>query len=269
MCVVVSGQDEFDQIPYLTGSRSRVELLGYLVESGPATRREIREHLETSQTTVNRTVETMLDRNWILERDGEFEPTPLGTLVSSTFQDWLTSMRSADALAPFLRWFPDDEFDLDISRLVGAEVVPYIASDPYVPARRQTELLREIDRFRGFLPSTDLEGTRVIHERITSGGLEATVVVSRGVGEVIRTDDYRTLYADMMQTGRLTVRVFPGELPFYLGLTRDELVQVGVEDDAGIPRALVDTTDEAVRDWAESVYDEYVEDARGLGGDDF
>jgi hypothetical protein len=51
--------------------------------------------------------------------------------------------------------------------------------------------------------------------------------------------------------------VSPTELPFYLGLTDDGCVQIGVEDDDGLPRSLLETTDGDVMEWAESVYRKY------------
>jgi len=47
----------------------------------------------------------------------------------------------------------------------------------------------------------------------------------------------------------------------YLGIADGTTVQIGVEDDDGIPRALLETTNESVRAWAESMFSKYTASA--------
>ncbi|WP_256391870.1 helix-turn-helix transcriptional regulator [Natronoarchaeum rubrum] len=254
---MVDEGDPIEQISFLARSESRVRALERLLASGPATQRELRTHLDASRSTIARTLTGLEQRGWIESVGGAYRLTPAGTIVAEEFGNMVDALRLTDEQSTFLRWFPYAEFDLDRAALRAATITTSTSSDPYAPGRAQTELLRSTTRFRGFLPAIDLEGSEVVHEQITERDFAAEIVVSAGVDETIETEEYADLFREQLATGQLTVLVYDGDLPFYLGLADDERVQIGVEDDEGFPRALLDTDTTAVREWAESVYDEY------------
>jgi len=261
--------DPVEQISFLARSESRVRALERLLESGPTTQRELRTHLDASRSTIARTLSALERRSWIEADDGAYRLTPVGTIVAREFGELVDALRTTDELSTFLEWFPYAEFDLELRALRDATITTSTSSDPYAPGRTQTELLRSATRFRGFLPAIDLEGSEVVHEQITERDFAAEIVVSAEVGETITTEEFADLFREQLATGQLTVLVCDGDLPFYLGLADDERVQIGVEDDEGFPRALLDTDTTAVREWAESVYDEYRAAARPKPIDEF
>lgn len=57
-------------------------------------------------------------------------------------------------------------------------------------------------------------------------------------------------------------------LPFYLGISGDGRIQVGIADEEGFPRPLLETTDETIREWAEEIYESYRDGARHKPIDD-
>ena len=67
-----------------------------------------------------------------------------------------------------------------LERLRADGVTSAGPADPYVPARRQTELLGEVDWFRSWLPSLDSEGTRVVHEQTTQLCTEPELEMAEG-----------------------------------------------------------------------------------------
>ncbi|PSP62934.1 hypothetical protein BRC77_08670 [Halobacteriales archaeon QH_8_64_26] len=82
-------------------------------------------------------------------------------------------------------------------------------------------------------------------------------VVGSGVVETLRTDpDYTEPCEAMLGTDRFELSVCDGEVPYYLGLL-DETIRIGVEDEEGMPRALVETDAGGVGEWANETYDEY------------
>jgi predicted transcriptional regulator len=250
-------QATIDSISFLTRSETRVRLLERLFEEGPATQRELRDGLDTSRSTVARTLTAFQDRGWVRNAGDTYRLTPVGQQVIEATRRFAETVEAAEDLAPFLRWFPTEQFDLDTAALSGARVVTPSEGDPYTPARTQTERLREAERFRGLLPSIDLEGSKLVHDQITSGALEAEIVVSPSVEETITSGEFAPLFREKLETGRLTVLEANDEPPFFLGIADDEVVQIGVEDDEGFPRALLEATDERVREWAERVYEEH------------
>lgn len=260
--------EPFEHVAFLSRSKTRVRLLVHLRDHGPSTRRELRDALDTSQSTVVRSLQALEDRNWVEDVDGAVRVTGTGRLVADAYGDLLDAIDATTELAPFLRWFPHDEFDLDLTTLHGASVTTTSPGDPYAPGTTQTELMRTASRVRMILPSIELEGARVVHDRVTSGDLRGEMVAGPDVWETIRGGEYARLFREKLRTGRLSVHVVDEGLPFYLGLDGDATVQIGVEDDDGMPRTLLETGGEPVRTWAEDVYGDYRDRARERGVDD-
>lgn len=254
--------ETLEEIRFLARAESRVHIMEHLAEAGSATQRDLRTELDASRTTVARALRSLADKGWIENDDGEYRPTRVGTIIADEFSELLETVRRVEELSDFLRWFPDDESAPDFLNLRDATVTTASDGDPYAPARNQTEILRTADRLRILLPSIDLEGTKTITEQVTHHGLEAETVVSPGLEETLESEEFAPLLREKMQTGRSTLLVSSRDLPFYLGLADDGRVQIGVEDDEGFPRALLETTDEAVREWAKDVYRTYREAAK-------
>lgn len=252
--------EPIDRIAFLSRSKPRVHTLSELLRSGPTTQRTLRERIDTSRSTMARTLTALEDRGWVREDSGSYLITDRGELVIETFLELEEVIRTTEDLTPFLRWFPFSEYDVELAWLRSSEMIPSTSGDPYAPGRSQTELLQRTECFRGLLPSLDLEGTRTVHDRIVDGELEADIVVSKNVSSTIDNDEFAGLFREQLASGGLTLRVFEGDLPFYLGIG-DATVHIGVEDDDGIPRALLESTADALYRWAEEVFEEYREQA--------
>lgn len=262
-------EDPFEHVAFLSRSQTRVQLLTYLGDNGTTTRRGLRDALDTSQSTVVRSVQALADRGWVETDNGTVRVTGTGKLVAAAFGDLLAAIDETTHLGPFLRWFPHDEFDLDLTQLRDATVTTSTTGDPYAPGRKQTEVVREATEFRTFLPSIELEGSKVIHDRVVAGDLTAELVVGPDVAETIQQGEYADLFEEQLRTDRLSLSAVDEPLPFYLGLDGEGLVQVGVEDDEGMPRSLLEIEREPVRAWAEGVYGEYRDLATELTVEDF
>lgn len=55
------------------------------------------------------------------------------------------------------------------------------------------------------------------------------------------------------------------EVPFCLGIV-DGLVQIGVEDDEGVPRALAESSSDELREWARERFAAFEQRASELSG---
>jgi hypothetical protein len=60
---------------------------------------------------------------------------------------------------------------------------------------------------------------------------------------------------EMAETGRCRVFQADERPPYFVGVM-DEIVQIGTDED-GEPRAIVESTAPAVRDWAETTYERF------------
>ncbi|MDR9429353.1 MAG: hypothetical protein RI568_01400 [Natronomonas sp.] len=166
----------------------------------------------------------------------------------------LDTARTVSELSEFLRWMPTDASTPDFLR--------FRDGDPYAPERKQTEILRTAERLRFLLPSVDIEGTKTLTEETTGHALEAGTILSPSLESTFESGEFAPYVREVIESGRSTLFVSERDLPFYLELADDGRVQIGVEDDEGFPRSLLETTDATVRAWAEEVYRTYREQAR-------
>ena len=254
--------DPREQVLYLARANSRVQVVEQLVESGTATQQELRTHLDASRTTVSRALQSLSERNWVERRDTGYRLTTLGRVVANEFTGMLNRIGAAEDIAEFLKWFPADVDAPDFLAASDIEVTTPTDADPYAPARKQTEILQTADRLRVLLPAIDRDSTETITEQVTGRGLAVETVLSPSVESTAESADFAPLMREKIETGRSLVLVAQESPPFYLGLADDGRVQVGLADDEGVPRALLETDDDRIRAWADGVYEDYREPAR-------
>ena len=250
-----------EQILFLARAESRVQTVKHLFKSGPATQRTLRTELDASRTTVSRSLQSLAEKGWVEESQNEYRLTRAGRVIAQEFTGMLDTVEAAGELEEFYRWFPAD---LDSPDFFAADVAVTYSTDaaPYAAAEKQSKILHTADRLRILLPATDLDSTRTITEQVTERGLDVETVVSPDVGALFESDEFKSLVMEMEESGFSRFYVSQDELPFYLGLADDGRVQIGLADDEGIPRALLETTDETIRNWATEIYESYRSDAR-------
>lgn len=258
-----------EKVLFLARAESRVRIVNALEASGPTTQRELRAQLDASRTTVSRALQSLIDEGWIEESDGAYRLTRAGEWIEAAFGRLLDTVGRVEDLGEFLRWFPSDVEAPDLLDANDVAVTCSTDADPYAPARKQTEVLHAADRLRILLPAIDLESTRTLVEQVTERGLEVETVVSPGVESAMESERFAPLMREKVRTGRSPVLVARDGVPFYLGLTDDGLVQIGVADGDSLPRALLETTDEQVREWAECLYRDVRDRAERKSLEDF
>lgn len=251
-------------IDFLASSEHRIETLEFLVEEGTATRRDVRSEVDASRSTVRRTLEGFLDRGWVESTTEGYRITTAGKLMADVFGRLGERVERVETYAPLLRWLPPSSLDVDLAWLEGGTLTVATEADPYAPAQTQTETVRTAERFRGFLPAIEREGTELVHERITAGELTASIVVSPAVKAVIHSDPFAEQFREQLATGRLDVFVSPDPLPYYLGLPDQDGVEIGGMDEDGIPRALLQSTNDDLRRWGEETFESARADAERL-----
>lgn len=251
-------------VDFLASSRHRIEILQTLGEEAPSTRRDLRESVDASRSTVRRTLEGFLEHDWIVQVDDGYRITAAGGLVAEEFRRLSETIRVTEEYATLLGNLPDSALDVDPACLESGTLTTATDAAPYAPAQRQTETVRNADRFRGLLPSIELEGAKVVYQRVVDGEFAATIVLSAAGAETVRSEPFAELFCEQLATGRLEVYAHDGALPMYLGLPDENGVEIGCENDQGIPRALLQSTDDRLRAWAEGRFEAYVADAERL-----
>jgi len=256
-----------ETIHFLSGSQYRWEILETFAERETMTRQEVRDAVSASRSTVRRTVEAFIERGLINSVAGGYRLTATGRFLADGLGEMVERTRLVGAYEPLFGRLGASDHGLDPTWLDGAAITRSTETSPYGPAQKQTETVREATTFRGFLPAIEIEGSRVVHERITSGVLTAEIVVPAAMLDTLRSDPFASLFREKLATDRFECWLTDDGLPFYLGLPDEEGVEVGVDED-GIPRALVQSTDPAFRAWGEETFDRYRTAATRLTKDD-
>ncbi|WP_152421333.1 helix-turn-helix transcriptional regulator [Natronococcus amylolyticus] len=246
-----------DGMCFLTQSSVRIRLLETLYDEQRLRKRELRGRFDASRVTVRRNVAALEERDLVAVTGRTCEITPLGELVVEDVLPALSLVDVVERLRPFVRWFPDDELEFDLRALEDATVIAASSSDPYAPVNRHIEAMEHADRFRCLLPAVGLPAMTVARDRVVDGGSEHELIYGREIAVTVRSQpEYERLIDEMLESRNCELYVADRGLEFYLGLFEDG-VQLGVENDDGVPRALVETDAEEVREWAERTYDRY------------
>lgn len=258
--------DELDaaleRLQFLSRAESRVRIVERLLDAGPSSRRDLRERLDVSRTTVSRALRSLVEEGWVEHADEGYRLTHVGRLVATEIGRTLDRVGTVEELSEFLQWFPDG---VDLPPLLDATDVSVTYSTdaaPYAPARKQTAILHEAEGIRLLLPATDLDSTETVSREVIERGLDLETVASPAVESTFESEPFAPLIREMLGTDRSTLYVAPETPPFYLGLTDAGAVQIGLADDEGLPRALLETTDDGVVAWTEEIYRDYRADAR-------
>lgn len=254
---MVTSSELIEEIEFLARSESRVQALNTVAEERTITSRELRDQLNASRTTVKRNLEALVERGWLQNTNNEYTITACGDLVATEFTDLVEVIRVIRDLEPFMRWIDVDDIEFELYELVDAEVTVASSGDPYAPVNKHVEALQTADDVRALLPSVGHEALEVTLQRIREADPTYELVVEPECAETLQEDSqYKALFKEVIASGAVEVSLYEGTFPYYLGIL-DEVVQIGVEDEEGIPRALVETELETIRAWAERKYAEY------------
>lgn len=255
-------QEALNDIDFLARSANRVQLLQELPDREQLERDDIKACCEASRTTIQRNLNAIEERGWIQNTNQTYSLTLSGEIVIEAFSDLVETIQLVRKLQPVLNWFPR-ELAIDFTPLRNVTVVTPDPSNPYAPVNRHIEAMESADWFRCMLPAIGLQPMTIAHKRVVHDGCTHEVIVDEGVAETLRSDsNYTELVDEMIETGHCHLYVYDGDFSFYLGLT-DKCVQIGVEDDDGVPRGLmeIDADSQDVRKWAEEIYAEYKQQA--------
>lgn len=249
--------ESIEDIEFLTRSHSRVRILDMLRAADHLEKHAITDRLGVSRTTVKRNLDSLVERGWVSERGGTYAITGPGTLIADDFDALVGSIRTAKRLAPVTKWAPETAFGFDLRELADARITLSEPNDPYAPLDRHVDTIETADSVRALLPAIARPAIEALYDRLSADGATGELVLGRAVASTVESNArYARLCEGLLETGRMSIVVSDGTVPYYLGLV-DDTVQIGVEDDDGMQRALVESTAPAVHRWATDTYEEY------------
>jgi predicted transcriptional regulator len=247
-----SPSDPFTTVAFLAGSPNRVAVLDALLALGPVARPDLVEAVGVSRVTVGRILDDFAARGWVAREGGTCRITLVGEVVCEAFGSLLWTVESMDRLSAVQPWLPAD-FDVDPRRLASARITVPTWSDSVAPIRRAAELCAGLDVLRVCASGVAPDVIRGIRDAAVEDGADVEVVMTATALDVVRADPtMRGWFADLVDSGG---RVYEHPGHPYLVATCDRVAIVGVNDESGAPRGLVESTDLAVFDWVTATVD--------------
>jgi len=253
-------------VEFLARSPDGIRILRELLDHSESSRGDLHAAADATRTTVQRNLDALVERGWITNSGRTYEISPCGRLVAAGVLDLVETTGMASELQEFLKWTSLEALDVDPRLLSDAEITVVDPGDPYAPVNRHVQALADADRVRLLLPVVGHKAMHTSHKATMAGDQSGEVVLSPEAAETVTSKpEYRELFADFLEHPRWEAFVTDDEVPFCLGIV-DGLVQIGVEDDEGVPRALAESSSDELRAWARETFDGYVEEAREVSG---
>ncbi|AGB31437.1 hypothetical protein C488_00257 [Natrinema pellirubrum DSM 15624] len=255
-----------DTLEFVTRSPSRVRILERLDAEGSVSRDALSAEVDVVRTTLSRSLSALVDRGLIRERGQRYEITAAGALVADGVTAALERTDAAIRLRPVLERLDEEWLGVDPDRLTDATVVEATMANPYAPVTHHATTLAEADRVRAVLPAAGADPLEASTEAIENGA-KFEMLLAEPVVESVRTDPtLAAAFESIVDQPSVSVSVVDRDVPVYLGVV-DRAVQIGVHDDTGLPTALLESTDDRLREWAIARFDALKQGARPFDPD--
>lgn len=264
--VLPDSEEAYVAFAFLAGSPNRIAVLHALTTGEPIDRRDLVDDLGLSRVTVTRILNGLESRAWVASEGSVYYTTAIGDVVAEEFKSFLDTLASMERLALVHPWLPDD-FDVDLRRLATASVTVPTWSDSVAPVRRAAERCRGLNSLRVCASGAAPDVIKGIRDAAIEDNADVEVVATSSMLRVIQTDStMRGWFTDLIDAGGRIYR-HPGHP--YLIATFDQTAVIGVNDNAGMPRGLVESTDKVVYKWVRSTVDRCREEAEPVGDEAF
>lgn len=260
-----------EEVLFLVRAQSRTRIMEVLAEAEveSMTQGQLRGRMDASRTTVSRALNSLTEQGWVVEVNGSYRLTRTGHYIATGLDELLDTVSKVDRLDEFLRWFPPDVSAPDFPDASDVSVTYSTEAAPYAPARKQSEILRTAERLRVLLPAVDIDSTETLVEQVTDHSLDIETIVSQAVASELESDEFAPRVNEMVRNEGVSIQVAQDDIPFYLGLADSGTVQIGLAGEEGLPRALLETTDEDVYEWADRFYRDSRDHSVPKGLEDF
>ncbi|WP_224267996.1 helix-turn-helix transcriptional regulator [Haloprofundus salinisoli] len=259
--------DPLEEIEFLARSQNRIAVLD-AVASGPHTRRELEDAVGASQPTLARILRDFEERHWV-EREGmRYDATASGAFVAASFTDLLSNVETEVHLRPVVQWLPTAHLDVDLARFDDARITRPTQTTPNGPLKRALELSAQAEAQLVVSYVLNYEMLETLHGAAVEGTQSLRGVLSRETVETLRDDptSWRR-FRELLSCENVALRLAEEPIPFAVGVA-DETVYFFLRDGDGLLRALLESTDSEIREWAVRAVNDYWNRGVGVDGGD-
>lgn len=264
-----SNSATLDDVEFLVGSANRLAVLD-AISAVPRARHELREVTDASRVTLSRVLSDLEERNWIVRTGETYETTTEGAVVAAEFARLFANVEAIDGLADALGWLPVDEFDFELASLAEASLIASTDRDLTAAITHTADRVREATRVRNVATGISSEVADAYLEAAAHDDRSLETVVHASVFDAAAPDGEtgRRLRA-MVEAENLAVRRFDGAEPPVMLTVCDDVVLLCGRSDSRSPPEGVESTNGAVRAWADSYFESLRCEAKMVRADPF
>lgn len=251
--------EPFDDISFLMGSENRMRVLEAIADQ-PHTQEELVDSVGTSDVTISRILDDLLERGWIGRRNDRYAATILGTAVSSDMVALESTISVAQQYRAITTYFSRSELDFDPRLLSEAEMGRSPSDSAFEHVDYWAQLFRATDYFRGITTQFPLTLAEVFIELLQADEIRISTVLAGDLVDRLSADaEKREVLHEMIARGAELYRHDGGNWDFAIGLYDDDKMSIAGFDDFGTPKVKIVSSAPPLRDWAESKVQQYRE----------
>lgn len=244
-----------DDVQYLAASPVRSRILEVLREE-PLRPTEITEQIDATRTTVQRILAGFLERDWVVKRGRCYAVTVTGRGIHAAYRNLLDDVTHAAELGPFAAHVGAVADDLPWDALSEATVTTATTRNPLAPGERLVEILRsaETDHMRVVTPIV-AEMFNDAAGRFLERGGSVELTIDRGV-LLASQNEYPGALDQARENPDVDLEVYPDSLGFGLILYEEQTL-IGAYDEYNNVKAVLESEDPALYEWATDTYERY------------
>lgn len=257
-----------DDVDHLARSPHRARVMQLLADD-ELSRRDLHEATDIPQPTLGRILGSFQDRHW-LERDGHtYALTLKGRLVATHFEHLLNAVETVQHLPAAADFGPFLDLGFDADWLPRLDVVsPGDDGGWFAHIRRARDSVGRAVRVRELAPGPMPGLPETVAETLRTGELTLESVFSRTRFESAVADPTdRRLIREILEHDNAHLYLIDEDVSCYLALQGDRAVlDIPAGEDGPVTR--LETSDRTVREWVDSVIDDFVSRAEPVSAED-
>lgn len=251
--------EPFEDLSFLMGSENRMRVLETIADQ-PHTQEELVESIGTSNVTIGRILDDLLERGWLERRNDRYETTILGSAVAADMISLEKTISVAQEFRPITAYFSRSDLDFNPRLLSEAEMARSPRDSAFEHVDYWAQLFRAADEFRGLSTHVPVTLLEVFNELLRDGDFTlSSVLAGELVDKLMAETESRKALHEMIALGANIYRHDGGDWDYAIGVYDAEMMSVAGFDELGTPRVKIVSTAPPLRDWAESKVQDYRE----------
>ncbi len=246
-----------DELRFLVHSANRFDVLQELREMTTVDRYDLETAIDASRRTIVRTLEAFERRGYLREVEAnEYTLTAYGRYLAGILTRLQTELETAVNLRPFLQQVDADTLGFPLHRLEHAEVTVADNVCPYSAFDRFLELRAEATTVRMLIQKIERRSIDQLIEQSCDPEFQAEILITDTVYDTVRSHPaYETDCQAIGNAENIDVFLYEDSAPLMLA-SLDQQAVIGVSSGER-PYALLETTDEKIRQWVNEQLDTY------------